>query len=372
MRKRQPPPPAKAPERELSEPDARLLRLIAEGSAADVARALAEGANPNARATENSPASALAIVDSARLMNKPALLLALELGQDPESARVLLRSGADPNGAAFGATPLEVAIERRPDMGLELIDAGANIHDRSLWGPPLVSAAKHGRLDLYKALAAKGASPKDRDWKGRTAPMRAALSGELPMLERILSENLWEDGVKKPSWAEPDEPGAPPEPRACALSERADWGSRRILGAIAAELIEAARAIRAERFEQKRQAKALGRPFAARTLPIEPSELYARVEASGVDLMGLSAQALREQDPGASPEAKAAGDRKAREWMAHALSTHPSWRLEGEALARRLGELSREAQAAGPIDLGAWREARRLGADRPGPPPLAL
>lgn len=356
----------------LAEPlavDAELIAMIAQGSASGVIEALARGASPDAIIPSRSAAARL--VERPQTLNKPALMLALELCEDLGVARALLAAGASPNAKAFGATALDIAIERRPEFCVDLIEAGADIHDRSQWSPPAIAAVKHGQLGVYKALVAKGASPKGVDWKGKNGPMCAASWGQLPMLAHLLAQNQWEDKPRKLDAMEKRLGESPPlEPRAYALHPDAAWGSHRALGEIAAALIDAARAIRAERTAERRAAESKKGFGPAR--PIGLAALYARAEADGFDLIRRSAALMASGgEPGHDEQARKKGELKAREWMASLLATHPSWRLEGPALDRALSALEPWPEASPAKSSERLATPQQKDAAAPLPPPLS-
>ena len=96
---------------------------------------------------------------------------------DIETADLLLRAGAKPNGANdLGVTPLWAAGENgNAAMVRKLLDAGANPNAPLPAGEtPLMVAARSGYTEVVELLAAKGADVNARGTRGQTALMWAA------------------------------------------------------------------------------------------------------------------------------------------------------------------------------------------------------
>lgn len=336
-----------ADQHEPSALDAQLIALLPAGSARAVSALLMKGASPNAIVPSGSEAARGICYPQS--LGRPALIVAIELSNSDDVARALIGAGADLNPDR-GSCALEFAIMRRPELCQELVEAGADVNFRSWWGGPLIRAVQYGRLELYEALVAKGASPWRKDGEGNTAPMCAALWGELPMLSLLLARNQWEDTPRKASSAELIRGGAALEPRACALHPNAAWGSAKGLGKIAARLIDAARALRRDQLALEGEKPKRRRP------EIGYKALFEKAESDGFDLVQESLRLLsarfNERD---CKELREAGRRKSREWAEHALREHPAWRLDASG-ARRLVE----AVEANPKALGALLESAEL------------
>lgn len=111
---------------------------------------------------EGDPSLAHATTGSAT----PVLALAVSSGS-LNLVRRLLASGADPNAAGGGETPLARAAARSDLVMLEtLLDAGA---DPNLAGPgsahPVIAASRAGSLACVERLMERGARPRARDLK---------------------------------------------------------------------------------------------------------------------------------------------------------------------------------------------------------------
>lgn len=137
-----------SPPRELSSPDAALLRAARSGDAAALEASLQEGADPNAQ----DPGG------------RTPLLEAVAAGRIP-AMRVLLRRGARPDVAsASGRTPLVEAAEKgRADAARVLIEAGADLNrsQRGV-GSPLEAAERAGHNDVAALLRGAGARSSGR------------------------------------------------------------------------------------------------------------------------------------------------------------------------------------------------------------------
>lgn len=206
-------------------PDDRVRSLAAaagEGNLAEVDRLVGEGANINARGTQD----ATPLFWSMR--NLSGFTKLLELGADPnvvfgdggtvmhwaaraedaDFLRAVLRRGGDPNLAAgsFRRTPLFEAIGGN-DAAIELLlDAGADIDARSSNGDTAaMAAAGRGRFDVVFLLLSRGASYTVTNDKGvgltdRVADKQGAMDPEHDLaqwLDKVV-EWLQERGVEIP------------------------------------------------------------------------------------------------------------------------------------------------------------------------------
>jgi ankyrin repeat protein len=140
--------------------------LSAIGTPEEIAAALKDGADANAKDADG----------------RPALLCAARFNNDPEAAIVLIKSGADVNGAdAQGETALMYAVARFSDLELVslLLDrgAGVEVYDSDGW-TPLMYAAEFGSSPKdISALLERGADVNARvtggSRKGSTPLMNA-------------------------------------------------------------------------------------------------------------------------------------------------------------------------------------------------------
>lgn len=106
-----------------------------------------------------------------------ALHLATFFGQ-PESAELLLQSGADPN--AMATNPMKVAVinsaaaSGRADLVKMVLRAGADPNARQLMGyTALHAAAAHDNVEMAKALLDAGADPALKNDEGKTPADKA-------------------------------------------------------------------------------------------------------------------------------------------------------------------------------------------------------
>ena len=135
-------------------------------------------------------------------LNDPAadgtspLVVAAHVGQT-DAAKVLLQAGADPNAAGAGYSALHVAVTRGDlDLVQALLAHGADVNARQMKGSPtkrvasghsmdhrtigatpFILAARSGRLEVMKLLAAKGADLSLQTQDGRNALMVLASHG---------------------------------------------------------------------------------------------------------------------------------------------------------------------------------------------------
>ncbi len=116
--------------------------------------------------------------------------------EDP-MAYFLLGNGAKPDTlrSATGRTALHVAASYYACEKLcgALLDAGADINAKTLSGEtPLMLAALSAKLRLVKYLVARGADPRVKDNKGKTAydyALRADALDDLPVAKKKLEES---------------------------------------------------------------------------------------------------------------------------------------------------------------------------------------
>jgi ankyrin repeat protein len=109
---------------------------------------------------------------------------------DLESARLLLRGGADVNAANdLGATPLWIACENgSAAMVRTLLQAGADPNKTLLLGEtPLMVASRSGNADVVEQLLAKGARVDARAARGQTALMWAAAQRHPDVVRALLA-----------------------------------------------------------------------------------------------------------------------------------------------------------------------------------------
>lgn len=158
-----------------------------QGDSAAALAALAEGANPNERASDGTTALHWAVyydnVDVVeRLLQAGAAVDAVnDYGSSPltEAAvagnaaviRLLLEAGADPNlPGADGQTPLMiVARTHRVDAAQLLLDAGADPNARETWRDQtaVIWAAAQSQPEMIKLLLEHGADPNARSRTNR-------------------------------------------------------------------------------------------------------------------------------------------------------------------------------------------------------------
>jgi len=151
---------------------------IARGTADDVGLFIElhpENLKKGARETSRSP------LEQAVLRNKP------------ETAILLLESGANPNVAdPSKRTPLHIAIERKNLQILEaLLKAGANpnLGDKAGW-TPLHHAAAKNQPEAAKALLAADADPTILSELGGTPLHEAAASGGAEIIKILLATKI--------------------------------------------------------------------------------------------------------------------------------------------------------------------------------------
>ena len=118
-----------------------------------------------------------------------ALHLATFFGQ-PESAELLLQSGADPNAVATNAMKVAVinsaAASGRADLVKMVLRAGADPNARQMMGyTALHAAAAHDNVEMAKALLDAGADPLLKNDEGQTAADKAG-----PAVSELLSTEV--------------------------------------------------------------------------------------------------------------------------------------------------------------------------------------
>src|SRR5690349_1866009 len=140
-----------------------LFAAIRRGAGGDVERLIANGASPNARDAQGTPA-----------------VMAAALFADADMVQLLLKRGADPNLAdASGATALMWAVPDRAKVQ-HLLERGAAVDARSEAGRTalLVAASYPGTVDLLRLLLARGADLRAQDRGGATALSLAVRSAD--------------------------------------------------------------------------------------------------------------------------------------------------------------------------------------------------
>jgi ankyrin repeat protein len=104
-----------------------------------------------------------------------ALWLCASSSDNPEIARLLIKSGASVECRGEGMTPLIAAcLHSKPNAARLLVESGARVNsqsDSTLMGKmtPLMAAAHTGRGDLVDLLLKAGADPSLKDQFGNTA-----------------------------------------------------------------------------------------------------------------------------------------------------------------------------------------------------------
>ncbi|WP_257263897.1 ankyrin repeat domain-containing protein [Endozoicomonas sp. ONNA2] len=195
----------------------RLLHELSETGWKDkVEAALANGANPNNRSSDNHTA-----LGRAALAGHHAIVeILLAHGANPNSQDghgytpleratiaghhavvvTLLNNGADPNIPSFhtNETPLYRAADRGHHTIVEtLLDYGADPNTNSSMGrTALHRAAIHGHHAIVETLTAKGADPNLKDLDGKTALQHAVTSksGHLDVFKTLLPK------TRQPDW----------------------------------------------------------------------------------------------------------------------------------------------------------------------------
>ena len=194
-------------------PDGEFVNLCAEGTVAQVKRALKNGANPNARDSE-LPLN----LGDADYTGWTALMRAVER-KDEALVRTLLSAGADVNAASrrpadlkpedfpsleFGETPLMVAAAKgHLSLVQTLLAAGADVNAQGNNGmSALMLAAQNGKPLVSSALLSAGANPKLKDKEGHDALWHArdpGMTEHVPEADRAETVRLLQGGAKKPA-----------------------------------------------------------------------------------------------------------------------------------------------------------------------------
>ena len=151
----------------------RLLQVLSETGWKDkVEAALANGANPNNRSSDNHTALGRAA-----------------LAGHHATVEILLAHGANPNSQdGYGYTPVERAtIAGHHAIVVTLLDNGAdpNIPSFDTNETPLFQAADRGRHTIVETLLDYGADPNIKNSMGRTALHRAAIDGHHAIVETL-------------------------------------------------------------------------------------------------------------------------------------------------------------------------------------------
>ena len=154
--------------------DVPLLDAVRAGDIEGVRALLAQGADPNAPASDGSTA-----------------LLWAAHREDLTTAELLLRAGARAGDAnRYGATALlEAATSGHAPMLALLLDAGADANAAMPEGEtPLMRAARAGRTDAVTLLLSHGAVVDAREtWRGQTALMWATVEGNTEAVGALLA-----------------------------------------------------------------------------------------------------------------------------------------------------------------------------------------
>jgi ankyrin repeat protein len=206
--------------------NARLIAAVRQGDLANMRAALDNGASPNAKDAEATPAVMLATLYA----SAPAVELLLDKDADPNATnpaqataliwaagdgakvRALLAKGANPNARSLpGRTPLLAAAARDGSYEVVkmLVEKGADIHAKDglegfLWmggggGTPLIEAAKTRDIRTVRYLLDKGAAVNARDHVGANALLQAAARGSVD-IARLLMERGADVNVKASAW----------------------------------------------------------------------------------------------------------------------------------------------------------------------------
>ncbi len=152
-----------------------LMFAVQNGHAEIVSQLLAQGADFNARASDD----------------RTALMVAAENGHT-EIVSQLLAQGADVNAAASdGGTALMVAAQNgRAEIVAELLDQGAdvNVAKRSDGATALIFSAQDGHAEIVARLLAQGADFNARASHGGTALIVAAQNGHAEIVAELLDQ----------------------------------------------------------------------------------------------------------------------------------------------------------------------------------------
>ena len=170
----------------------KLIAAIMDADAKLVRTLLDEGADPNAVGEDGSSALALAAYKDPQFVqlllehgadinstSGPMIATALAFAiywDQPASAEILIKAGADPNIADFiGETPLFRAAEKHDvDLARLLLSAGADPNVQGQDGKTAIRAAiSTGDVEMIKTLLDAGAKVDVRDNRGETPLERA-------------------------------------------------------------------------------------------------------------------------------------------------------------------------------------------------------
>jgi len=173
-------------------PDQRLVAAVRDSDEAEVARALADGADPDAAAGPSRGSVLAEAVSWAVFRPGPAALATL---------RMLLAAGASPGSGA--EAPLVTAVMRAaaPAVLRVLLAYGADADQRRSDGvPAIVVAARRGDHAAVDVLLEAGADVDARDPLGRTALMHAVERDERRVVAVLLlagadAEAVSDDGM---------------------------------------------------------------------------------------------------------------------------------------------------------------------------------
>jgi len=152
-----------------------LFAAIRHGAVGDVERLITQGASPNARDAQGTPA-----------------LMAAALFADADMVELLLKRGANPNLAdESGATALMWSVPDRAKVQ-RLLERGASADARSESGRTalLVAASYPGTVDLLRLLLAHGADLRAQDRAGTTALALAARSADVDVVRFLVDRGL--------------------------------------------------------------------------------------------------------------------------------------------------------------------------------------
>jgi len=157
-----------------------LFAAIRRGATRDVERLIANGASPNVKDAQGTPA-----------------LMAAALFADADVVELLLKRGADPNlKDDSGATALMWAVPNR-DKVQHLLDRGAAVDAKSDTGRTalLVAASYPGTVDLLRLLLARGADLRAQDRVGTTALALAVRSADIDVVRFLVERGLNPDAL---------------------------------------------------------------------------------------------------------------------------------------------------------------------------------
>jgi ankyrin repeat protein len=167
------------------------------GRTGNAERLLAHGANVNARDVDG----------------RTALGFSMRM-RKPETIRLLLARGADPNLACIsdGTTPLMLAIGKEQFGGpmgdwafsqdhlaivVDLLKSGANVDAGDKSGETaLMKAARTGKVEIITALLDRGAQPQLKNDQSQTSADIARAMGHKKAIEALLGKRPHEGPIK--------------------------------------------------------------------------------------------------------------------------------------------------------------------------------